>query len=398
VAPDASRSLSSEPTHQRTVILMCDGFGSDYYAESPMPTLKRWAAGGVLAEAKAIMPSVTNANNTSICCGTWPATHGIIGNSFLDEKTGAEEYMESADLLLAPTLFERAARHGVRSALLTSKKKTTALLGRGAEVLLAAEAPSPEWEARLGKAPPIYSREINYWLMRAAIELLRTRPELGVLYVHTTDYPMHMWPPAAEESKEHLATLDGLLAEAEAAAPDAAFLLSADHGMNYKSRCWDLDKALAARGVPVRMAISAERDKYLRHHNGMGGTAWVHLKSPDDAARVTAALRALYGVEKVMTRAEAAEALHLLPERIGDLVVLGDKDTVFGHLEAVEMERMPPEFRTHGSLYELDVPVVVHNARGVPESGYFRHNLDLARWLYPLDAAAGVKVQSAAPA
>lgn len=385
MAAEASRS--NKPKHQRTVILMCDGFGSDYYAASPMPTLKRWAAGGVLAQAKAVMPSVTNANNTSICCGAWPATHGIIGNSFLDEKTGAEEYMESADLLLAPTLFERAARHGVRSALLTSKKKTTALLGRGAEILLAAESPSAEWVERLGAAPPIYSREINYWLMRAAIQLLTTRPEIGVLYVHTTDYPMHMWPPAAKESQEHLAQLDALLAEAEAAAPDAAFLVSADHGMNYKSRCWDLDKALAARGAPVRMAISAERDKYLRHHNGMGGTAWVHLRSLDDTPRVTAVLRNLDGVEKVMTRAEAADALHLLPERIGDLVVLGDKDTVFGHLD-VEMERMPPEFRTHGSLHELDVPIVIHNARGLPHAAYFRHNLDLARWLYPLEAAA----------
>jgi phosphonoacetate hydrolase len=386
VAADASRG--NKPNHQRTVILMCDGFGSDYYAASPMPTLKRWAAGGLGVQAKGVMPSVTNANNTSICCGAWPATHGIIGNSFLDEGTGAEEYMESGDLLLAPTLFERAARQGVRSALLTSKKKTTALLGRGAEILLAAEAPSAEWVTRLGEAPPIYSREINYWLMRAAIEVLTRHTEIGALYVHTTDYPMHMWPPGATESQEHLARLDALLAEAEAAAPDAAFLVSADHGMNYKSRCWDLDKALAARGVPVRMAISAERDKYLRHHNGMGGTAWVHLRSLDDAARVTAVLHNLDGVEKVMTRAEAADALHLLPERIGDLVVLGDKDTVFGHLD-VEMERMPPEFRTHGSLHELDVPIVIHNARGVPDAAYFRHNLDLARWLYPLQAAAG---------
>ncbi len=352
-----------------------------------MPTLKRWAATGVDARVKAVMPSVTNANNVSICCGAWPSVHGVIGNSFLDHATGAEEYMETSDLVMAPTIFERAARYGVRSALLTSKKKTTSLLGRGAEILLAAEAPSAEWVDRLGAAPDIYSREINYWLMRAAIQILKTRPEIGVLYVHTTDYPMHTWPAEAPESKEHLSILDSLLSEAEEAAPDAAFLVSADHSMNYKSRCWDLEKALAARGAPVRIAISAERDKYLRHHRGMGGTAWVHLNKPDHEANVTAVLRGLEGIERVMTRAEAARELNLMPERIGDLVVLGDKDTVFGHLD-MEMEKMPAEFRTHGSLHELDVPLVLHNARGAPEANYFRYNLDLARWLFQKEAVA----------
>jgi phosphonoacetate hydrolase len=396
MAPDASDGFRDERTDQRIVVLMCDGLGTDYYTESPMPNLKRWADMGVHAPVKAVMPTVTNSNNASICCGTWPSVHGVIGNSFLDETTGQEEYMESGDLILAPTLFERAARHGRRSALLTSKKKTTTLLGRGAEILLAAEAPSPEWVERLGAAPAIYSCEINYWLMRAAIDVLSNRPEIGVLYVHTTDYPMHMWPPQAIESKTHLATLDLLLAEAAAAAPDAAFLVSADHGMNYKTRCWDLEKALAARGAPVRIAISAERDKYVRHHRGMGGTAWVHLNAPADGERVTAVLGALDGIERVMTRAEAAHELHLLPERIGDLVVLGDKETVFGNLE-VEMERMPPAFRTHGSLHELEVPIVIHNARGVPGADYFRNNLDLARWLFPMETAIGTTVTSATP-
>jgi len=58
------------------------------------------------------MPSVTNANNTSICCGAWPEKHGITANFYLNETTGHEEYMESADLVLAPTLFERAGQPG----------------------------------------------------------------------------------------------------------------------------------------------------------------------------------------------------------------------------------------------------------------------------------------------
>lgn len=377
----APRVARAAERPQRTIIVMCDGFGLEYYDQSPMPTLNAWAAGGVYARVQAVMPTVTNCNNASICCGAWPSAHGVIGNSYFDSVTGTEEYMEDAKLVLAPTIFERARTQGVRSALLSSKKKTVSLLNRGADILLTAEAPDQDWEARLGKAPPIYSREINYWLFSAARDILRNRPEIGLLYVHTTDYPMHMWQPEASESREHLSRLDGLLAELAATAPDAAILFSADHGMNFKSRCWDLEKALQERGVPVRIAISAERDRYIRHHQGMGGTAWVHLRTPQDEARVGALLGQLDGVERVLTRAQAAKEFKLMASRLGDLVVLGDRDTVFGNLET-GMEVMPKDFRTHGSLHEVDVPVIVHNAPAAPSSDYFKHNLDLARWLY----------------
>jgi phosphonoacetate hydrolase len=68
------------------------------------------------------MPSVTNANNASICCGVLPEQHGITGNSYFDERAGREEYMDTADLLLTPTLFQRAKKQGVKSALLSCKK------------------------------------------------------------------------------------------------------------------------------------------------------------------------------------------------------------------------------------------------------------------------------------
>jgi phosphonoacetate hydrolase len=377
-APRLSRGAEAP---QRTIVVMCDGLGLEYYDRSPMPTLKAWAAEGIHARAQAVMPTVTNTNNTSICCGVWPSEHGVIGNSYFDQSTGTEEYMEDARLVLAPTIFERARMHGVRSALLSSKKKTIGLLNKGADILLAAEAPDGDWEARLGKAPPIYSREINYWLFAAARDILLNRPEIGLIYMHTTDYPMHMWPPEAPESQEHLSRLDGLLAELAAAAPEAAILLTADHGMNFKSRCWDLEKALQERGAPVRIAISAERDKYLAHHQGMGGTAWIHLRSPEDEVRVGALLGELEGVERVLTRAGAAEEFKLMASRLGDLVAIGDRDTVFGNLET-GMEMLPTDFRSHGSLHETSVPVVLHNARIAPRADYFRHNLDLARWMY----------------
>jgi len=371
----------SKSSAQRTVVVMFDGFGPAYFAESKMPVFQQWKRDGLYKQVQGVMPSITNVNNAGICCGVWPETHGIIGNSYYDEARGVEDYMESESLLLAPTLFDRAGRQGVQSALLSSKAKTITFLLHGADIVLTAENPTPEWVQRLGPAPPIYSREINYWLARAAIDILKNRPEIGCLYIHTTDYAMHMWPPEAPESKEHLERLDDLFGQAMHAAPDAAFLVTADHGMNAKTRCWDLEKVCARQGVPLRKAFSAGRDRYVKHNRGCSGAAYVYLKSPSDTERVRDFLSGVKGVEHVLTREEAARKYKLMASRIGHLVVWGDEDTVFGEMD-MELQEFSSGLRSHGCLHELSIPLFVYNAKDAPSADYFEHNLDLARWLY----------------
>ena len=364
---------------QRIVIGMYDGFGMDYMGASPLPAFRSMAKQGFFKQVSAVFPTVTNSNNASICCGTWPKEHGITGNSYFNEQTGEADYMENADFICVPTVIQRAAERGVKSALLTCKVKTIHLLGRGAEIAVAAEAPPAEWVARYGQPANIYSREINYWLWRAAVDILKHRPDIGLLYVHTTDYPMHTWAPAEKESKEHMTTLDHLLSEAKAAAPDAAFLLTADHGMNYKSRCWDLFNACRELGSEVRFALSAEKDRYVKHHRTFGGAAWVWLKSPKDESKVATTLMGLKGVEAVLPRYDAATKFGLMPERIGELAVFGDADTVFGELEG-PMEELEYGYRSHGSLHESDIPLVIYNSSvDLPPPEAFTANLDLTR-------------------
>ena len=366
---------------QRVVVVMFDGFGLDYYEKSTTPTLRRWQKEGLFKRVKGVMPSVTNANNTSICCGVFPKAHGITGNSYLDTSTGREEYMEAGSLLLAPTLFEHAAKQGISSGLLSSKKKSISLLSKGASFAMTPEEPPAEWVNRLGPAPNIYSPEINYWLMHAAIHVLKNRPEIRCLYLHTTDYPMHMWAPETKESQEHVKMIDELLGQACEAAPDAAFLLTADHGLNHKSRCYDLEKLLAAKSLPIRISISAERDRYVKHHRGFGGAAWVYLNKPSDRDKVIAALSSLPGIESGMTREETASKYSLYASRIGDVCVFGDKDTVFGDLDRIS-EDLPENYRSHGSTSELNIPLFAYNVKGLPPENYFEHNVDLTRWLY----------------
>jgi phosphonoacetate hydrolase len=189
---------------------------------------------------------------------------------------------------------------------------------------------------------------------------------------------MHAWPPGHPESDAHLALLDDLIGEAVDAASDAALFATADHGMNGKSLVYDLNQALQRRGTPVRLALSAEKDRYVRHHRTFGGTAWVWLNEPRDEDAVAATLAALPGIEAVLTRGDAAGRFHLHPGRIGDLVVLGDVSTVFGDLPpGTESEALPVGYRSHGSLHERRVPLVAYNNQTLPYASPPRYNKDL---------------------
>src|SRR5262249_60152682 len=139
---------------------------------------------------------------------------------------------------------------------------------------------------------------------------------------------------------------------------------------------------LDARGPEVKIAMSAERDQYPRHHGGHGGTAFVYLKSSDDAGRVVQVLQKIESVEEVLTRAEAAKKYRLNPHRIGDLWVTAVKDVVFGHARQ-EREPLARAYRSHGSLYERDIPCVIYRYAGQPlDAAAITSNVDVCRRLY----------------
>ena len=367
---------------KRLVIVMFDGFGSSYYKNAPMPFTKSIEQVGFYKEVKALMPTVTNANNASICCSNFPDQNGITGNSFLD-KDDKEEYMEDSKLLLAPTMFQKLEKIGIKSALLASKKKSIKLLSNGTTIALSPELKDSLWIKKLGPTPNIYSSEVNYWVMDAALDILKNQPDIRCIYIHTTDYPMHMWAPGDSNSNDHLSHIDSYLKKITEIDPDAILLITADHDLNHKDICVDIQESLMYQGVKIKMAISAERDKYLKHHRGFGGTSFVYVNDSSDLDNVYYALKLIKGVKTVLTKKEAVDFYHLHSDRIGDFVVLADSLTVFGSLENHKpSEKLPITYRTHGSEYEVNVPLLIYNATNLPPKDYFNYNIDLTRWLF----------------
>src|SRR5207249_1445463 len=110
-----------------------------------------------------------------------------------------------------------------------------------------------------------------------------------------------------------------------------------------------------------------------------------------DLPKAADILNATPGVEEVFDSPTAARLFHLYPQRIGDLFVLGAKDTAFGDLtQARELAKV----RSHGSRHEARVPLVVYG-RKVDIRDY-EYNLDLTRNLLSGGGAAFRAATSAA--
>jgi len=272
-------------------------------------------------------------------------------------------------------MLEAASRKGLRSALVTAKDKLRVLLDRGTTLAFSAEKPLPWLVAGLGEPPPIYSLEVNGWVVRAA-SLVLAREGIDLAYVATTDYPQHTYAPDEPQSQEHMTILDNAIAALVEAHPDLELLITADHGMAPKRRMVDLEDTLSRQGIRAR-AVPVIKDRYVAHHSNLGGCIYVYLGSAADLEEAIKMLRDIPGVESVLPREEAAVRYHLPPERIGDLVAFGGPEAVFGRPSEVSL---PPKLRSHGSLHEREVPIIGYG--GDFDGFEFIENRDTGRYVF----------------
>ncbi len=358
-----------------TKIIIClDGTSPQYLAKSETPNLDALAREGFSTTGQAIVPTVTNVNNTTIVTASFPETHGITSNYFLDQSSGKEFYMESAEFLLTDTIFRRIAEKGSKSALLTAKDKLKTLIQDGTTIAESAERPSAWLADRIGPPPDIYSIEVNHWLFRAAINLL-TEEAPDLLYISTTDYVTHTFAPDDDRSQWNINQLDSLLGEILNVSADIEIVVTADHGMNLKTYALDLNRIMKDARIKAN-AIPIIKDRHIVHHQNLGGSAYVYLNDPSTLAEATAVLKEEKGIEAVLSSAEAAKLYHLHPGRIGHLFVLADADTVFGALPSAREE---VKIRSHGSLHERDIPIYAFGPG--PMAVMPKSNNEVATWL-----------------
>lgn len=372
----------SYPAVDPTVVVVCiDGSEPAYHEHAIdaglMPFFARITEEMTSLPATCAMPSFTNPNNISIATGVPPAVHGICGNYFFDRDSGEEVMMNDPKWLRAPTVFAEYSRHGAKVAVVTAKDKLRRLLGSGLRggICFSAEFAGQATVEDHGIAdvldlvglpqPTVYSADLSEFVMAAGVALARTqRPD--VMYLSLTDFIQHKHAPGTEVANAFYAMLDRYCAELDRLG--CVLVVTADHGMNAKStpdgepRVVYLGEHLGAWiGPDAARVILPITDPYTVHHGALGSFATIYLRDAASAEEVAARLADLPGVESVRSAEAAATRFALPADRLGDLVVIGDRDTALGTTpERHDLSQLGEPLRSHGGLSEQGIPFFVN--------------------------------------
>jgi phosphonoacetate hydrolase len=368
------------------VVVVCiDGSEPDYMEEAVaagrMPWLKATLPGGADLRADCVVPSFTNPNNLSIVTGQPPKVHGICGNFFYDPAKDAEVMMNDPAYLRAPTLFAAFQKAGAKIAVVTAKDKLRRLLGHGLAmkageaVCFSAEKADEASVAENGidgllgmvglPLPSVYSADLSEFVFAAGVKLMaHMRPDL--MYLSTTDYIQHKHAPGSDGANDFYAMMDGYFAELDAAG--AVIVLTADHGMNPKHKSDGAPNVLYLQsalddflGEGKARTILPITDPYVVHHGALGSYATVYLPKDADFGAVAEHIEGLEGVERVLTREEAAADFELPADRIGELVVITERTKAVGtRPDKHDLSGLEVPLRSHGGVSEQRVPLVVN--------------------------------------
>ena len=384
-----------------------------YFHTAPPTTSAPTAGTAQLYRVSGVMPSYTNPNNVSVITGVPPRVHGLAGNYYYDRTTQREVMMNDPSMIRCPTILHAAQQAGADITVVTVKDKLRRLLtkdlpaadlqregaGRHVSIEKLDDRSLPGMELS-GVIRDVYEPMCSISALQLGVQLIErnitvsnsTNSPPHIYYFTTTDYVQHKAPPGHPLANEFYAGLDNILGQlSQLPSPSPIrFAFTADHGMSAKARhdgsprvvyLADVLEAEYPNGAGHEQwrVILPITDPHPRHHGALGGYATVYLTQPTPAmlADVCGLLRRQRGVYTAMGAAEAAVALELPLDRIGDIVVIADRDWAVGkgaadHADSLrEMEADLRKaaaseggagaggLRSHGGLDEMLVPLFI---------------------------------------
>ena len=367
------------------VVICVDGSEPDYIKKAidseVMPFTKKMIQSGSNLIANCVIPSFTNPNNLSIVTGVPPSIHGICGNFILDPENGEEVMMNDPKYLKAETIMNMFHNAGAKVAVITAKDKLRKLLGNGLDfstkraICFSSEKADEATQASNGinnvlelvkkPIPAVYSSDLSEFIFAAGVALMKQfRPD--IMYLSTTDYIQHKYAPGSDGANNFYAMMDRYWSKLSDYG--ALLAITADHGMNAKHDKHGqpiviylqeiLDEWLGHNNSRVILPIT---DPYVIHHGALGGYATVYVDDKVLTRDLCHRLEQLDGIELCLEKHEACERFDLPSDKVGNLVIIAQKDTVLGTSPSRhDLSGLNEPLRSHGGLSEQRVPILIN--------------------------------------
>ena len=346
---------------KKVMILVIDGCAPSYMTQTNAPNLFHLSSKmGFFKKVQCAMPSVTNVNHACILSGKWPEETKVVGNYFYNPDTKQEGFIEERGYMKAETILQRYQKLNGTTALLTVKGKVLGVYGDGADIGISAQTPEPKIldKYNLPQPPAIDSVEATEWIVKAAYHCIE-KDSPDFVYCTTNDYIFHHFAPGTKEADEQIKAVDHYIKKIVELEPQREIYITADHGMNKKTRIVNFQKVSDNAGFHV-YCLPPLKDRYIENHIYQeGGMLYVYLEDSTQAESFYHFAYKQPYIEQILTKEEAAMRYHLPLTQIGDFVLLTEKDSAFGECEQEILYTQ--DSRTHGSLFEREVPLIALN-------------------------------------
>ncbi len=371
---------------EKPVVVVCiDGSEPDYIeravADGVMPFLAEALKTGSDLRANCVVPSFTNPNNMSIVTGVPPVVHGIGANFFYDRDSGEDVMTNTPKFLWVDTIFKAFFDAGAKIAIVTAKDKLTSMLGHGLDfssgraVGFSSEKSDQTTVAKNGidradqfvglPVPEVYSADLSEFIFAAGVKLLE-QGRADIMYLSTTDYIQHKHAPGSPPANDFYAMMDGYFQKLDALG--ATLVLTADHGMNAKHTADGEPDVIYLQDVMDGWSMDGQArvvltitDPYVVHHGALGSFCTVYLSGDADAKEIADKIAGLDGVLAVYTNAEGCAEFELPTDRMGDLIVISEKQKVLGSsADHHDLSGLTEPLRSHGGVTEQRVPLILN--------------------------------------
>lgn len=229
-AQNAIGQKNATPSDSYVLLISLDAYRWDYPDVFNTPNLRKLASEGVKAKSLiSCYPSKTFPNHYSIATGLHPDHHGIVNNSFYDEKLGYyalgdRKSVENGAFYLGEPIWITAQKQGVKCA---------SYFWVGSEAPI--QGMQPTYWKKYSKKTTFEDKidTVIHWFSLPEDQ----RPHLVTFYHYQPDWTSHDFGPLAKETRavaEQLDSLIGVFMDKLSKLPIASrinVIVVSDHGM-----------------------------------------------------------------------------------------------------------------------------------------------------------------------